>query len=111
MPLAQAQPPAPEPAPPKPAQRDSREDFIPGDPLGSRFGGGSITDAAAQTERITVLARSGVEPGLTLDERNRSKRIELIAVLCVIAALAAGAIWFYWTRGHVNFAGHGHNRE
>lgn len=107
MRLAETQPaPAPTPAP-----RDSRQDFMPGDPLGARFGGGSISAANAQTERITVLASGGAEPGMSLDERNRAKRVELLLVLAVVAALAAAAIWLYWRRGHVNFAGHGLNRE
>lgn len=84
---------------------------MPGDPLGKRLGGGSISLAGTENERIAVLARSSVEPGLTLDERTRSQRIELAFVLLLIACLVAGALWFYWRRGHVNFAGQGHNRE
>lgn len=100
--------PAPTPAP---AARDSRQDFMPDDPLGLRPGANSISGSSAQTERITVLARSGVEPGLAIDERNRSRRIELLTVLLVIAAIAIAAFWFYCRRGHINFAGQGFNRE
>ena len=103
---------APAPAPAAtPAPRDSRQDFMPGDPLGSRFGGDSISGSTAQTERITVLARSGVEPGPLVDERNQSRRVELLVVLAVVAAAAVAVLWFYWHRGHANFAGQGHNRE
>ena len=84
---------------------------MPSDPLGARFGGNSLSAAAAKTERITVLAGSGAEPGPSLDERNRANRIELLVILAVVAAVAGAAIWFYWRRGHVNFAGQGFNQE
>ncbi len=105
--LAQAEsaPPAAQPT------RDSRQDFMPVDPLSTRLGGDSISSTAVSNERITVLARNGVEPGLSVDERGRARRLELVTVLLVIAAVAVAAIWFYWSRGHFNFAGQGHNRE
>ena len=97
--------------PPSQPVRDSRQDFMPGDPLGTRLGGDSISATVAPAERIAVIAQKGVEPGLTVDERALSRRLELITVLLVIAAIAVAAMWFYWTRGHFNFAGHGNNRE
>ena len=98
------------PAPSQPA-RDSRQDFMPVDPLNTRLGGDSISSTVVPAERITVLARNGVEPGPSVDERGLSRRLELVTVLLVIAAIAVAAIWFYWSRGHFNFAGHGNNRE
>lgn len=102
---------APPPATPKPAVRDLREDFVPGDPLGTHFGGESISAHADPAERIALLARGGAEPGLTLEERNYARRIELAAVLVCVSMLMAALIWLYWRRGRVNFAGHAHNRE
>ena len=83
---------------------------MPGDPLGARFGTESLSSSANQDARIATLARSGVEPGPTVDDRNHARRVELGIVLTVLAVCALGALWFYWRRGHVNFAGHGHNR-
>ena len=83
---------------------------MPGDPLGSRLGGESISGGVETGARVTVLARKGVEPGPGVDEQGRARRFETGVVLGVIALLALGALWFYWRRGHVNFAGQGHNQ-
>lgn len=108
MPLAQAQPAAAEPTP---AARDRREEFIPGDPLGTRLGGESIAGTAAHNERIILQTRADPDASRSADERNRAHRAELSAVVLVLTLLAVLVLWLYWRRGHVNFAGHGHNRE
>lgn len=92
------------------AERDSRESFIPGDPLGGRFGvDGSIADSASQDERLAAIARSAerVPPPA---EEHESQAGVTIGILLTVAGLALVALQIYRRRGRFNFAGQGNNR-
>lgn len=86
---------------------------MPGDPLGIRPGGESIVIAGTGGEnaRIARIARSGAEPGPSIDERNRAYRYELMTVVLVLAFFGLAVLWLYRRRGRANFAGLGDDRN
>ena len=113
LPIAQVQPPpgvqAPEPVP---RQRDLREELMPADPLGLRPDEGSFARIATEPEnaRLSAIASSQADPGLSLDAREQARRWETVTVILVLAGLLLATIWLYRRRGRANFAGHGNDR-
>lgn len=106
--IAEAQP-APKPAPVAPA-RDSREAFVPGDPLGARFGGDSIAGTVQQGDRLAALARTtSVADAMELAEPE-SRVGMTVGILLLTAGLSLLALYLYRRRGRFNFAGHDGNR-
>ena len=113
--LAEAQP-APAPAPPAkpdeapprvPPVRDSREEFVPGDPLGTRFGGDSISGSLPFGDRSAVVARISASRNAGLKEGPSEEYSVAVAVslALIIAGLALLAFRLYRRRGRSNFAG------
>lgn len=107
--FAAAAQPAPASTPAEPA-RDSREAFIPGDPLGARFGGGSIADTASQGDRLAALARSSSDPVAPASEGHESQGGLTISILLLLAGLSLLALYLYRRRGRFNFGGQDANR-
>ena len=110
--LAEAQPaPAAKPneAPPRvPPARDSREEFVPGDPLGTRFAGDSIAGSLPPGDRFSAIARttSGPNSSLKEDPSGDSHIAVALSMVLIIAGLALLAFRLYQRSGRANFAGH-----
>ena len=108
MRIAEVQP-APVPAPAETA-RDSREAFIPGDPLGARFGGDSIASTVEQGDRLATLSRTSSGSLAPAADEQESHGGMTISVLLIVAGLVLLGIQLYRRRGRFNFAGQGNNR-
>jgi len=111
MSIAATQP-ATQPAPAAPAApvRDSREAFIPGDPLGARFSGDSIAGTAQQGDRLAALARTVSEPVAPEAEEHASEGAVTFSILLIVAGLSLLALYLYRRRGRFNFGGQDGNR-
>lgn len=106
--IAETQP-APNPATDAPV-RDSREAFIPGDPLGTRFSGDSIAGTAQLGDRLAALARTGSETAAPEAPERGSDAAVTVSILMIVAGLSLLGLYLYRRRGRFNFAGQDGNR-
>lgn len=113
-PAAPAPAPRPiEPAPVRELDRDSRQDFVPGDALGVRLGGGASAFADGDftgTEGFSGIKVDGLEDG-PMRVRGSFAESSAIYLLMFVGAALLYLLWrFVWSSGRSNFAGQDGNR-